>query len=136
MVWSYMADIPLHIQWLERAKSSYAISKQASIDGVCPEDLCFQAQQGAEKALKALLAYCSETMPRTHSISVLIELAEKHVEVPAQIRVCVELSDYAVQTRYPGEYHPVEKEEYEQAVSLANGVIEWVSAIIENTSTL
>jgi hypothetical protein len=37
------------------------------------------------------------------------------------------LNDYAVVTRYPGEYEPVTDIEYLEAVEIAAKVIEWVS---------
>ena len=53
--------MPLHKQvpgsaadWLARAKSDLAIAKAPLPEGVNYEDLCFHAQQAAEKALKAV----------------------------------------------------------------------------------
>jgi HEPN domain-containing protein len=40
-------------EWIARAKSSLALAT-ATTPGVLYEDLCFQAQQAAEKALKAV----------------------------------------------------------------------------------
>ena len=47
------------------------------------------------------------------------------IEYPQEIERTIELEDYAVQTRYPGEYAPVEKEEYEEAVRIARNAVEW-----------
>ncbi len=45
-------DDPL--EWMRRARSSLAKARGAAqIPNVCLEDLCFDAQQVAEKALKA-----------------------------------------------------------------------------------
>jgi len=41
-------------EWLNRARSSL-IQAQALQPGISFEDLCFNAQQAAEKAIKALL---------------------------------------------------------------------------------
>ena len=41
-------------EWLNRARSNLALAK-AKRKGVYLEDLCFDAQQAAEKAIKALL---------------------------------------------------------------------------------
>jgi HEPN domain-containing protein len=43
--------------WLARAKSSLIISKTRTDEDVYFEDLCFQAQQAVEKALKGLLIF-------------------------------------------------------------------------------
>jgi HEPN domain-containing protein len=41
--------------WLRRAESNLRIARVGREEGVFLEDLCFEAQQVAEKALKALL---------------------------------------------------------------------------------
>lgn len=38
--------------WLKRAKSNYEIAKTAKGEDICYEDLCYEAQQCSEKALK------------------------------------------------------------------------------------
>ena len=41
-------------EWLNRARSNLAIAK-SRVAGVYLEDLCFEAQQAAEKAIKAVM---------------------------------------------------------------------------------
>jgi hypothetical protein len=36
------------------------------------------------------------------------------------------LTNYAVQTRYPGEYDEITKEEYEKSLKIATFCLEWV----------
>ena len=83
-----------------------------------------------KKALKALLIYLSDDYPRVHAFTLLVERLEQHVAVPEPIREVVELSDYAVQIRYPGDYYPVSEEEYERALDLAERVLRWVRSQI------
>ena len=117
--------------WLQRARSNLAIARTGQQEHVLLEDLCFEAQQAAEKALKALLIHLSDEYPRTHAFTLLLTRLENHQEVPPSIREVVELSDYAVQMRYPGDYYPVSNEEYERALELAARVLAWVTAQIE-----
>ena len=43
------------------------------------------------------------------------------------------LTIYAVQTRYPGEYEEITKEEYKEAVKIAKTCLEWTeNKITEN----
>ena len=65
-------------------------------------DLCFQLQQAVEKAMKALLVYNDIDPPVTHSFTILIRELRKALVVPENIDRVIELEDYAVQTRYPG----------------------------------
>jgi HEPN domain-containing protein len=90
--------------WLQRAESNLEIARRARGEKVFLEDLCFEAQQAAEKALKALLICLSGDYPRVHSFTLLLERLEQHVVVPETIREVIELSDYAVQIRYTGDY--------------------------------
>lgn len=39
--------------WLQRAHSNLILANKGKLKGVMLEDLCFNAQQAAEKALKA-----------------------------------------------------------------------------------
>ena len=117
--------------WLKRAKSNLELAKSGKVRGVVYEDLCFEAQQSAEKALKALLIYFDRKFPKVHSFNVLIEGLRKYEIIPDYVQDVFELTDYAVQTRYPGAYYPVTREEYERAVLIASRVIRWVKKIIK-----
>jgi len=112
--------------WLARAESNLHIARQSRGEGVFLEDLCFEAQQAAEKALKALLIYQSGEYPKVHSFTLLLARLGQFVTVPDLVREAVELADYAVQTRYPGDYYPVTEEEYRRALELAERVLIWV----------
>jgi len=61
-----------HESWIERAKSSYEISKTVIKNSViCYEDLCYQFQQSVEKVLKGLLRYYGVDPEFTHNIGLL-----------------------------------------------------------------
>jgi HEPN domain-containing protein len=56
-------------KWIERAKSNLVLSKPELIaPDIYFEDLCFNAQQCVEKALKAYCIFNEVIFPRTHSI--------------------------------------------------------------------
>jgi HEPN domain-containing protein len=124
-----MRNTELADAWLKRAVSSLEKAKIGKIsDALFYEDLCFDCQQAAEKALKALLIYIGISFPRTHSLNMLIALLKgQNIHVPTEVESAVILNEYAVATRYPGEYEPVTAEEYLEAVKIAVKVIEWVS---------
>ena len=118
--------------WLRRAKSNLERARVGKIkDEILYEDLCFDCQQLAEKVLKALLISIDKEFPPTHSIARLLEIAsETKTEIPAEIRKAIDLTDYAVKTRYPGESEPVTKEEYEEALAIAETIYNWVSNLM------
>ncbi|MCS3681078.1 HEPN domain-containing protein [Salinibacter ruber] len=117
--------------WLDRARSNMVRARHTLPD-VYLEDLCFDAQQAAEKALKGLLIHLEATFPYTHDLADLITLIEDHdLPVPDSVKDAAILTDYAVATRYPGVGEPVTEEEYKRAVAIAEHVLEWVESHLE-----
>lgn len=119
--------------WLARAHSDLALGRAGfATAGVFREDVCFHAQQCAEKALKALLLHHHVEFPRTHSIALLLDLLKAaDVPVPDGIDEAFVLTQYAVATRYPGAWNPVDHDETRAALALAAQVVEWVEAQVE-----
>jgi len=96
------------------------------------EDLCYDAQQAVEKALKSICIIHEIVFPKTHDIAYLIELLEKgNVEVPGELQNAKILTGYAVETRYPGDYEPVHEDDYLDAMQLAEKVFKWVEKKME-----
>jgi HEPN domain-containing protein len=87
-----------HEEWLARAKSCLALAGLSANGDIRAEDLCFQAQQAAEKALKALLIKSGVSIPRTHDLVFLVQDVAQYYRIPENIKNIVELNDYAVQT--------------------------------------
>lgn len=118
-------------EWLARARSNLALAG-AALPGVYLEDLCFEAQQAAEKALKALLIARGVAFPYVHDLAHLLTLIEGvGLEVPAEVLRSATLSKYAVSTRYPGISGPVTLEMHRDAVGIATEVVAWVEAQLE-----
>lgn len=124
-------------EWFERAKSNLIRSKQPKPEGVFWEDLCFDAQQATEKALKALLLFRSIPFRFVHDIAELLTLLEQSgVTLPENIRAAAGLSDYAVETRYPGSLERVTEEEYRQALAVAESVVAWVETLMQKNKVI
>ena len=112
-------------EWLNRARSNLALAKNRVPD-VYLEDLCFEAQQSAEKAIKAVLIKRDVRYPHVHDLSRLVSLLEESGETtPEAVRIAEELTPYAVIGRYPGITRPVTEEEYRKAIETAEAVVEW-----------
>jgi HEPN domain-containing protein len=119
-------------EWLNRARSNLARARSgATIPEVYLEDLCFDAQQAAEKAIKAVLIHLDVSFPYVHDLAQLLTLVKQvGWEVPASVRQAARLTRYAVVTRYPGLPEPVVRGEYEEAVSIAAEAVRWAEEII------
>jgi HEPN domain-containing protein len=120
--------------WLERARSDLNLGRSAlRTRGVLPEDACFHAQQCAEKALKALLIHLGIAFPHTHVLETLLDLLKANgVAIPQGVDEAFVLTQYAVQTRYPGEWEPVSKNEARLALERAAQVLAWIEGQITN----
>ncbi len=121
--------------WIRRAHSDLTLARTPPEVGILLEDLCFHAQQAAEKALKAILITRSIPIPRTHNITRLLELMPGADAIPQAVQAAVVLTDYAVATRYPGAYEPVEDEEYREALALAETVVSWARGEVAGPPT-
>lgn len=113
-------------EWLNRARSNLIRARQREA-GVYLEDLCFDAQQAAEKAVKALLVAHEVEFPYVHDLAHLVSLLEDTgTVVPESIRRADELTPYAVLGRYPSTLRPVTERDRERALEIAEAVVRWV----------
>ena len=119
------------VDWLRYAESDLDIARITQSSRILLEGLCFHAQQAAEKALKAVLIAYSIPFPRTHNITVLIDLLPQDIALPSEVEAAASLTDYAVLMRYPGNLEPVTEEEYREAVRLAEVVVHWAETLIQ-----
>ncbi|MCE2432650.1 MAG: HEPN domain-containing protein [Candidatus Latescibacteria bacterium] len=112
-------------EWLNRARSNLAMAMNRVPDTYL-EDLCFEAQQAAEKAIKAVMISRNIEFPYVHNLALLLSILEDDGEiVPNPVRRAARLTPYAVDTRYPGLSSPVEEQEYKDAVEIAETVVRW-----------
>jgi HEPN domain-containing protein len=119
--------------WLARARSNFNLAEAGQhIRGVFLEDLCFDAQQAAEKALKAICIHLELDFPKAHSLTILMGIIKSGgVPIPDAVREAAILTQYAVRTRYPGAIEPIGLEEYQAALVLASRVLAWAEKVVE-----
>lgn len=124
-----MASEPLREsarRWLRRARSNLARSRLSKPEEAVWNDFCFDAQQAAEKSIKAVLISLGCEVPRTHDVRRLLEMVEEQgSEVTETLREAIDLNPYAVEARYPEHTEEVTEEEYLRAVELAARVVSW-----------
>jgi HEPN domain-containing protein len=115
-----------HQEWLRRAKSNLTLASQSKLEQVYWEGLCFEAQQAAEKAIKAVLVFKGIRFRFVQDIAELLTLFEQNsVPVPEAVRAAAALTDYSVEARYPGPFEPVTENEFTEALHIAKAVVSW-----------
>ena len=120
-------------EWLNRARSNLNRAKaDVQVSGVYLEDLCFDAQQAAEKAIKAVLIHRGIRFPYVHDLGVLLDLLERSgATVPSSTKEAARLTRFAIATRYPGVTEPVTREEYHKAIAIADVIVRWANEQIQ-----
>lgn len=112
-------------EWMNRARSNLALAKNR-IPEAYLEDLCFEAQQAAEKAIKAVLITRGIEFPYVQDLNRLLALLEEAGEkIPETIRKAESLTTYAITTRYPSAGNPISLQEYREALEIAEAVFQW-----------
>lgn len=112
-------------EWLNRARSNLAIAK-TRIPEAYLEDLCFEAQQAAEKAIKAVLVRYRINFPYVHDLGRLLSLLEQAgQDIPVAVKRAAALTPYALVTRYPGIGGVLTEEQYAESVETAEAVVQW-----------
>jgi HEPN domain-containing protein len=99
-------------------------------------DLCFDAQQAAEKAVKAVLVLKGRRFAKTHDRAELLALVEDTgVTVPAAVLEAKGLTPYAVAGRYPGISEDATEEDHREALAIAGAVVGWAENLVDVRST-
>lgn len=87
-----------------------------------PRQVCYLAQQAAEKSLKAILVLMEIEFPFTHDLDRLRDLVPEGWRVKTQCPDLAELTVWAVESRYPGDIPDVVAEDANQALAQAERV--------------
>jgi HEPN domain-containing protein len=112
--------------WLARAKGDLAIARAPLPEGAFYEDLCFHAQQAAEKALKAVYRHNGLAFEYTHDLEELVSgLKRQGVRISPEVEEAVVLTSFAWEARYPGLAEPVTPREYGEALRHCGSVVAW-----------
>lgn len=117
--------------WLARAEGDLALARAPLPEGAFYEDLCFHAQQAAEKSLKAVYQHLGKRFRYTHDLDALITgLRNEGITIPLEVADAALLTSYAWEARYPGLSEPVTKKEFREALRQAERVVRWATEII------
>ncbi len=115
--------------WIIKAENDLKIGKdEMKTKNPVTDGICFHMQQCVEKYLKAYLIYNGKEFRKTHDIAELIELcSELDSEFKELHKIgAIELTDYAVEVRYPDEFYFPSIVEAKQAIETCEKVKEFV----------
>jgi HEPN domain-containing protein len=117
--------------WLQKAALDLRAAEHAmSAPEVClRSDVVFHAQQAAERAFKAFLAWHDVPFQKTHKLE---ELGRASVSIDATLRAIADraapLTEYAWRFRYPGEPSEPSREEADESLNTAREVLDLLAS--------
>ncbi len=124
-------------EWLKKARRDFVTMNREFLAEEEPnyEAVCFHAQQCAEKMLKGYLFEHFLQFGKTHDLRELLNLAS-NIQPGWKIfeKQAARLSEYAVDTRYPGA--EVYKEDAEEAVSTCKKIRAAIFSEMKETDQL
>ena len=91
-----------------------------------PRQVCFLAQQAAEKALKAVLVLLEIEFPFTHDLDRLREMVPTGWQVKTTFPNLYALSIWAVEARYPGDMPQVVEADARDALQTAEAIYQTI----------
>jgi HEPN domain-containing protein len=121
-----MNTLDLVKEWRLKAASdlkNVALLMKSGEPDLPNDTICFHCQQAVEKFLKAFLVYHDTEFPYTHNLKDLVDLAATIDPEIARFREKVEqLTPYAVEIRYPGDFWMPDLEETQNAYCIAQDI--------------
>jgi len=115
------------LRWLRFAWEDLAVAERLlRFPDAVPRHICWLAQQAAEKALKAALILEGVEFPYRHDLDALRNLLPDSWAVKVEYPDLAELTVWAVEARYPGDWPEATREDAQRAVAQARGVLDSV----------
>ena len=122
--------------WLRQARRNL-LSARVNAEHGLYEEVCYEAHQAAEKALKALLHWLGVER-RGHALVFLLrEIEARGVGTPSEVRRCLfTLDKHYIPSRYPDVYKegaPADyytEEDAATCLSCAEVVLRWVEDVV------
>lgn len=111
-------------RWIRYSKDDLKIAELILAHDQVPRAACFNAQQCAEKSMKASLVFLQIPFPKTHDLNGLRDLLPEGWTVKAGFPDLAELSAWAVEPRYPGDLIEATRQDAETAVEQARDIYE------------
>jgi HEPN domain-containing protein len=116
-------------RWLRFADEDIDAAEALCTDpDVVPRHACWLAQQAAEKALKGALVVEGINFPFRHDLDALRALLPDGWRVKTDHPDLAELTEWAVEARYPGDWPEATTDDAKRAVAQARALVESVRA--------
>jgi HEPN domain-containing protein len=110
-------------RWLRYAQEDLNTAQNLSAqDDFVPRQVCWFTQQSAEKALKAILIFLQIEFPFSHDLDVLRNFVPDDWGLKPKHSDLASLTEWAVESRYPGDWPEATIEDANNAVQEARSL--------------
>jgi HEPN domain-containing protein len=114
-------------RWLQYAQDDLKLAEAVLRDPEqAPRHACLHAQQAAEKALKAGLIFLAVKFEFRHDLDRFRLMLPPDWEVVREPLNLANLTEWAVESRYPGDYPDATEDDAREAVALARDVLDYI----------
>ncbi len=109
------------LEWMDLAYKNMETARLLIRENHFTDSIAIELHQTIEKSFKAIYAYLGITIPRTHSLMLLFNFVEEHIQLkninPDDL---ITISDYYETDRYPGpKYSIPSRNEVEEHFKIA-----------------
>jgi HEPN domain-containing protein len=111
-------------RWVRYAEDDLKVAELILDSDQVPRAACFNAQQCAEKSIKASLVFLQVPFPKTHDLNRLRDLLPEGWDVKEEFPDLRQLSSWAVEPRYPGDLVEATREDAVSAINQAKEIFE------------
>jgi HEPN domain-containing protein len=110
-------------RWLRYAREDLSAAlAMLEAEDVLPRHICWLAQQAGEKTIKSVLVYLQIDFPRSHDLDLLRNLIPADWPIHDEFPDLAELTEWAVEARYPGTWPEATEFDARFAVAQAQDV--------------
>jgi HEPN domain-containing protein len=118
-------------RWLQYAREDLSAAELILQNPtIAHRHVCWLAQQGTEKAIKGALIYSQIDFRRTHDLDVLLNLLPADFDIRQKFADLAELTEWAVESRYPGDWQEANEHDAHFAYEQAKEVLEIILAAL------
>lgn len=132
-----MDNFDVVAKWLKFARRDYEISLHLSktFRPLPIENICYNCQQTAEKALKGILILHTGNYPRTHDIEALHELCkESGTDFGLTASITRTLTRFAKKSRYPDDVYDFTDKDMEVGLKYAEQILTHAKKVFDKAN--
>jgi HEPN domain-containing protein len=90
-------------EWLKASNYDLEVIEEILDNENLTQMSAFHAQQAIEKALKAVLEFHNQKIPKIHNIKKLINLTKEYIYLNIDVNIIITIDTLYIESRYPGD---------------------------------